>query len=409
MDPYGLTLFVYNLTLVPMIFTSILFLLIVLLNFVAKQKQPVKGDIGTPFVTVQIPTFNDPWLFRCAEHCLNFDYPKDRYEVMIVCDSSDAAYRSRIDKLAADNPGRVVLVRRDNREGFKPGALNNSLRYARGEFLVVFDSDWMPRPDFLRTILPPFADPSIAIVQSRQGFYNHKTNLITRFASHLLTIYHTLVMPINQRINCVFFCGTAGAIRRSAFEAVGGWNKGSITEDSDLSVRLLMKGYKTAYLDYETPSEVPDTFESFLKQQMRWGYGNARVFFDYWRQILYGKGLTIKQRVMISWITLSNGTAFIVIIMTLVGISGWFLGDPKLLQLSDLTNFLKNFFVTGGFLLSGLITFVKRRQVGEIPYFIISAMTIGLLLSGTMCIAFTKAALNKPLFWHRTRRIIEHA
>jgi len=404
---YDIALFVYNLSLLPVIFFSILFLMLTFINlFIEKDKQQrYKKMNRLPFISVQIPTFNDPVAERCVRKCMQFDYPKDRYEIIIADDSTNIQTQTIMRKFAEENPEQIRYIHRDNREGYKPGALKNAMKITRGELIVIFDADWIPAKDFLKKIIHPFSDPKVAIVQTRQGFYNKNTNLITRFAAYTLMIYHTIVMPINNRINCVFFCGTAGAIRRSAFEKVGGWNLHSITEDSDLSVNLLMKGYRSVYLNFETPSEVPDTFESFIKQQMRWCYGNARVFFDNASKIMFKKGLTIKQRLMISFITLSNMAAPFVIIMTIFGFSGWFLGEPSLFNWQDLLDLAARMIFTAGFLLMGFITLLKQKRTKEFLHLITSSFTMGLVLSVASSIAFSKAALNKPLNWYCTPKI----
>jgi cellulose synthase/poly-beta-1,6-N-acetylglucosamine synthase-like glycosyltransferase len=242
-------------------------------------------------------------------------------------------------------------------------------------------------------------------VQTRQGFYNKNTNLITRFAAYVLMLYHTIVMPINNKINCVFFCGTAGAIRRSMFEEVGGWNLNSLTEDSELTVNLLLKGYKSVYLDIETLSEVPETFEGFIKQQMRWCYGNARVFLDNTLKIISKKGLTIKQRLMIIYITLGNIIAPVVIVMTLFGFLGWFLGDLTLINFGDIVELVTRVALTGGFLVIGFLTLYKRKLLKEFPYMVLALFTMGIVLAAANSIAFIKAVTNKKLHWYCTPKI----
>jgi len=123
-----------------------------------------------------------------------------------------------------------------------------------------------------------------------------------------------------------------------------------------------MKGYRGVYLDFETPSEVPDTFEGFVKQQMRWCYGNARVFFDNAGKILVGKGISLRQRAMISYITLGNLIAPAVVLMTVFGFSGWFLGEPQLFNMQDVVTLLSRFLFTAGFLVMGILTLWKKRQ-----------------------------------------------
>ena len=408
MNPYDFSMILYNIALIPVIFFSALFLILTIISLWiqrGEQHQKFKKLKELPFISVQIPTFNDPIAVRCVEKCMEFDYPKDKYELVIVDDSTHVETRVMLNKFAEDNPEFIKYIHREDRTGFKPGALRNAMKITKGEIIVVFDSDWIPKKDFLKKIVRPFSDPKMAIVQTRQGFYNHETNIITRFAAYLLMIYHTIILPINNKVNCVFFGGTAGALRRKYFDEVGGWNINSVTEDSELSVKLLMKGYKTAYLNFETPSEVPDTFESFIKQQMRWCYGNARVFFDNAGKILFKKNLGIKQKIMISFITLSNSSAIVVIGMTLFGFAGWFLGEPRLLTMTDFLQLITRFLVTAGFILAGIVTLYKRDKIKEFWHFLFSAFTMGLLMAFWNGFAFTKATFNRKLHWFCTPKI----
>ncbi|MBR9690666.1 glycosyltransferase [Candidatus Woesearchaeota archaeon] len=408
---YDLTLWVYNLTIIPVIFFSVLFIVLSAINLFVDRgpKQRWAMPKKLPFISVQIPTFNDPIAARCVEKCLKFDYPKNKYEILIVDDSTSLETQNLLKKYA--NKHKIVkFIHRDNRNGFKPGALKDAMKHTKGEILVIFDADWIPKKDFLKKIVRPFSDPTVAIVQSRQGFYNHKTNLISRFAAYVLMAYHSIIMPINQKINSVFFCGTAGAIRRKHFDEVGGWNTMSITEDAELSVNLLLKGYKNVYLDFETPSEVPDTFEAFIKQQMRWCYGNTRVFFDNAKRIMFGKGLSLKQRAMISYITLGNFIAPVIVMMTFFGLSGWFLGEPTLFNWGDIVEFFSRFAVTIGFIAMGIVTLAKRRKLNEFWPMLASVFTIGIVIAVANSYAFFKAVSGRPLHWYCTpKRANENA
>ncbi len=401
------TLFLYNITLFPIIFFSVLFLLLCVLNLVMDRPAPRRGRAlkSHPFVSVQIPVFNDPVAARCVEHCLAFDYPKDRYELVIADDSTDAGTQALMRGYAQRHPGRVKYIHRDNRAGYKPGALKHAMPATAGEIIVIFDADWTPKPDFLRRVLPHFDDPRVAIVQTRQGFLNHRTNLITRFAAYILMVYHTILMPINHRVNTVFFCGTAGAIRRKAIEDAGHWNLASITEDTDMSVKILAKGYTSVYIDVESKSEVPDTFEGFLKQQMRWCYGITRVFFDNFQEIFFRGKLTWRQRLMISFITLGNVTAPLVVLMTMFGYSGWFLGEPALMNFHDVVEFFARFLLTAGFLVMGAIAMAKRKMLREYPYLVVTSLSLGLILAVANTYAFTKAVCNSKLSWFCTPKV----
>ena len=405
---YDITLFIYNLSLVPVIFFSVLFILLAVINiFVESKKTKVKHKKlnRLPFITVQIPTYNDPVAERCVKQCLKFDYPRDKYEIMIADDSTNLDTRRILKRYAEENKEFVKYVHRDNRENFKPGALNNAMQYSKGEIIVIFDSDWIPAQDFLRKIIEPFSDPKIAVVQARQGVYNENTNLITKFATYIMWVYHQIVMPISNKADCAFFCGTAGAIRRSAFEEVGGWNLHSITEDADLTVNLLLKGYKTIYLEFETPSEVPDTFEGFIKQQMRWCYGNTRVFIDNASGILFNKNISIRQRTMIMYLTLGNLVAPLVVMMTFFGFAGWFLGEIKLFSFSDIINFLIKLIYTSGFIIIGIVTLYRKRKLSEFPTFLLAGLTVGIITSVANSVAFIRAVSNKKLHWFCTPKV----
>ncbi|MFH0961350.1 MAG: glycosyltransferase family 2 protein [archaeon] len=406
-DPYDISLFIYNLALVPLVFFSALFVVLSFISiFIDKGQKTARwkpfAEKDLPFITVQIPVFNDPIAARCVSKCLEFDYPRKRYEIIIADDSTNPKTRRMMEGLSLENPGQVKYVYRSERTGFKPGALKNAMSFSRGEFIVVFDSDWIPKRDFLRKIIEPFSDSKVAIVQSKQGFYNRKANVVTRFAAYLLIMYHSIIMPINSKVNSVFFCGTAGALRRTHFEEVGGWNPDSVTEDCEISVKLLARGYTSVYLDYETPSEVPDTFEAFLKQQMRWCYGNTRVFIDNFRLILFEGNLGLRQRFMMAFNTLGNGPTVPVVIMTCAGMAGWFLGEVRLFVLSDLFVFGSRLLVTGGFLFGGFIALHKRGELSEWKDVVFMSFTIGLVVAFANAFAFMKAVLNQKINWFCT-------
>ena len=406
MEPHDIALFVYNIALLPVVFFSILFIMLALLNlFIDKKKENKLAELKElPFITVQIPAYNDPVAERCIRHCMEFNYPKDKYELIIADDSSNTETQSMLARFEEQNPGFVKYVHREHRKGFKAGALKNSMKHARGELIVIFDADWMPGRDFLSNVIKPFSDPKVAIVQTRQGFYNKDSNIITRFAAYILMIYHTIIMPVSNKANCVFFCGTAGAIRRSIFEKVGGWNLNSLTEDSDLTVRMLLNGYKTVYLDFATPSEVPSTFESFIKQQMRWCYGNARVFFDNALKILFKKGIPLRQRATILFVTLGNIASPFVFIMTIAGFSGWFLGEPELFGFKDIVDMAIRILMTAGFMIMGIIALHRNKALKEFPYLVLASLTMGLVLAVANSIAFFRAAFNKQLSWFCTAK-----
>lgn len=406
MTPQEITLLIYNLALIPVVFFSVLFLIISALNlFVDNTKAKTKKTKDYyPFVTVQIPSFNDSVAARCVKACMNLNYPKDRFEIMIVDDSTNKETQRLLKKFAEENKGFIKYIHRTNRNGYKPGALKDAMPQVKGEIIAIFDADFIPKKDFLKVIVEPFQDPKIAIVQGRQGFLNTEKNLITKFASYLLMIHHTILMPINHRFNSVFFCGTGGAIRKKAIEDVGGWNAESITEDSDLSVKILSKGYKNVYVNFETPSEVPETLEAFLKQQQRWTFGNIRVFIDHAKEILFSRKFKAGQKFMMTFVTLGPTIAPVILLMTLAGFMGWFFGEPELFGIQQLLEFSAKFLITAGFLIMAYITLYKQRSLKQFPSLILATFSISIVLAVANSVAVYKALFQKDKHLYKDKK-----
>jgi cellulose synthase/poly-beta-1,6-N-acetylglucosamine synthase-like glycosyltransferase len=401
MTPYEISLLLYNIALIPVMIVSLVFLFITLLSiFFNDPIIPKKKKEITPFVTVQIPSFNDTVAVKCVESCLKLDYPKNKFEIMILDDSTDVKTQKLLKAYEKKYPGFVRYVHRENRHGYKPGALKDAMHLVKGEIIVIFDADFEPKPDFLKKIVAPFEDKKVAVVQGRQGFSNADTNLVSKFASYLLKIHHSILMPINNKANTVFFCGTAGAIRKSALLEAGGWNTDSITEDTDLSVKILAKGYKNVYLKIETPSEVPVTIEAFIKQQVRWTFGNMRVFLDHYKLILFSKKLKLKQKFMITFLTCGNLIAPLVLIMTIAGMLGWFLGEPQLFQLAQLQEFFIKIFYTAGFFIMAIVMLYRDKNLKQFPSFVLASISLSIILAVANTIAVFKAIFmkNKPLY-----------
>lgn len=408
MNGTEITLLLYNLALLPVVFFSVFFLIMTIISLIVDKKPDSKLPRLTkfPFVTVQIPTYNDLVALRCVKACQEFTYPKEKYEIMIVDDSTDQKVTSTLKKYAKKHG--LVFVHRDNRDGYKPGALKECMHLVNGEIITLFDSDFIPHKDFLQQIIRPFTDPKVAIVQGRWSFINTNKNLITRFASYILMVQHHIFMPINNKANVVFLCGTAGAIRTKILNEVGGWNAHSITEDMDLSVKILSKGYKNVYLPFDTPNEVPETLESFLKQQMRWSFGGVRVFLDNAKKILYKSKLNLQQRLLISFMTMGNLVAPLVLLMTVLGFMGWFSGDIKLFGLTDFMQLILKFVYTSGFLVMAGVMLYKHKNLNDFPKLVLATFSISLILATANSIAIYKAIFrkDKPLYGNNSSWIV---
>jgi len=409
MEAYLINLAIYQALLLPIIFFSILYYVLgftTLFISMPRYRFPKIRDEDLPSVTVQIPVYNDPVAIRCVKKCLQFNYPKNKYDIIMADDSTDEITKNIIDDFAGRHAS-VRVVRRGGRKGYKPGALNYILPQTKGDIICLFDSDFVPKKNFLRKLVAPFVqDENVAVVQSRMSFTNYNTNIISKFAGTLLIMYHNCIMPIGSKLNAIFFCGTGGAIRKDILLKAGGWNDKSITEDADLSVVLLEKGYKHVYMHNLTcAGEVPFTLKSFLVQQTRWAYGMTRIFVERWKTIFFSKNFTLSQKGMITYITTGYVVAPIVVLVAITGQLGWILTPPKPFLISDILNFMLMFAYTSGFIFLGVIGIKRDGKIGDFFKLLLAAFTIGIVLAFTNMIAFFKAVLGMKSGWIRTPKM----
>jgi cellulose synthase/poly-beta-1,6-N-acetylglucosamine synthase-like glycosyltransferase len=235
-----------------------------------------------PRVTVQLPIFNEQYVVdRLLDAVCRLDYPKDKLDIQLLDDSTDETVevaRILVDRYAAlGHP--VKYLHRDNREGFKAGALAEGLKTAKGEFVAIFDADFVPPPDFLRKCIHHFTDPAVGMVQTRWTHLNRHYSLLTEVEAILLDGHFVLEHSGRSRSGVFFnFNGTAGMWRRCAIDEAGGWEHDTLTEDTDLSYRAQLKGWKFVYLqDVECPAELPVEMTAFKTQQARWAKGLIQV------------------------------------------------------------------------------------------------------------------------------------
>jgi len=235
-----------------------------------------------PRVTVQLPIFNEQYVVdRLLDAVCRLEYPQDKLDIQLLDDSTDETIevaRLLVERYAAlGHP--VVYLHRDNREGYKAGALAEGLKTAKGEFVAIFDADFVPPPDFLLQCIDHFTDPKVGMVQTRWTHINRNYSLLTQVEAILLDGHFVLEHSARSRSGVFFnFNGTAGMWRRSAIDEAGGWEHDTLTEDTDLSYRAQMKGWKFVYLqDVECPAELPVEMTAFKTQQARWAKGLIQV------------------------------------------------------------------------------------------------------------------------------------
>ena len=235
-----------------------------------------------PFVTIQLPLFNEPLVVeRLLRATCAIDYPRERFEVQILDDSTDETSRIVAGLLPELSESGVALrhLRRRERRGFKAGALAEGLRVARGEFLLVFDADFVPPPDILYQMIHYFTDERIGMVQARWGHLNRGESLLTRIEAILLDGHFVVEHTARNRSGRFFnFNGTAGIWRRACIESAGGWHFDTLTEDLDLSYRAQLVGWRFLYLpEIVVPAELPPTLDAFFSQQFRWTKGAVQT------------------------------------------------------------------------------------------------------------------------------------
>ncbi|MBI4466103.1 MAG: glycosyltransferase [Acidobacteria bacterium] len=231
-----------------------------------------------PQVTIQLPLYNEKYVTeRLLDAVAPLDYPRESLEIQVLDDSTDDTVRvarDGVERYAATGLN-IHYLHRSHRTGYKAGALAEGLRQARGEFIAVFDADFLPPADFLRRTLPYFADRQLAMVQTRWSYINRHYSLLTEVQAILLDGHFILEHAARWRAGLFFnFNGTAGVWRRAAIEDAGGWQHDTLTEDTDLSYRAQLRGWKFLYLpEVECPSELPVDINAFKAQQARWAKG----------------------------------------------------------------------------------------------------------------------------------------
>jgi len=250
---------------------------------VRRQPPPPKGSFAQPpAVTVQLPMYNERYVAaRVIEAACRIDYPRERLEIQVLDDSTDEtreiALRT-VERLRAGGHN-VVYLHRGDRAGYKAGALEAGTKVARGEFIAVFDADFLPPPNILRETIDHFTDPRVGLVQCRWEHLNRDDSLLTRVQAVLLDGHFLIEHTARNRTGrYMSFNGTAGIWRRAAIEDAGGWQHDTLTEDLDLSYRAQLRGWRFVFLpELTAPAELPPEINAFKAQQHRWTKGGAQT------------------------------------------------------------------------------------------------------------------------------------
>jgi len=251
---------------------------------------PGRPPASLPMVCVQLPMFNEHAVgARVVEVAAALDWPSDRLVVQVLDDSTDAEISATMRQACVDAQARTGVrcawIHRENRTGYKAGALEAGRRLTDADFIAIFDADFVPPRDYLRRAVPHFYDNDggaigdLALVQAQWGHLNDDESLLTAAQALWVDDHHTLQQSWRSAaLDFVNFTGTAGLWRASAIEAAGGWRSASLVEDCELSFRVLFAGYRTRFVkEIVVPAELPQTFAAYRLQQKRWTQGWAQL------------------------------------------------------------------------------------------------------------------------------------
>ena len=345
-----LVIFIYSL--------SQLHLLINYLKATKSTDEAEKFDFATeelPQVTIQLPLYNEYYVVeRLLNNIARINYPKDKLEIQVLDDSTDHSIEktSEIIEELQKSGLNIQHIRRENRTGFKAGALKEGLKIAKGEYIAVFDSDFVPGENWLMETLPYFKNPKIGVVQTRWGHLNRDYSLLTRIQAFALD-FHFILEQTGRNFgrNFINFNGTAGIWRKECILDAGNWSGDTLTEDLDLSYRAQMKKWEFKYLEnVETPAELPVVISAARSQQFRWNKGAAENFRKNYGKLLKDKSVSFATKFH-GFFHLLNSSMFMIVLLLAV------LSVPVLYIKHNNPAFSWYFNVMAGFAISTVIFF----------------------------------------------------
>ena len=370
-----------------------------------------------PLITVFIAAHNEERVIGgCIEALLNTDYPHDRVKIVPVNDRSMDRTQQVIDRYAARHPGRISPYHRTGGLEGKAAALKDALQFAQGDIAIIFDADYVPGRGLLKQLVAPFFDPETGAVMGRVVPVNTGVNLLTR----LLDLERSAGYQVGQqaRMNMNLtpqYGGTVGGVRLSAVEAAGGWHDDTLAEDTDITIRLMLHGWKTVYTNRsECYEEVPQDWETRIRQVRRWAKGHNQVLARHWWSFATSPYLTLAQRI--------DGLLLLfVFLIPLLMLFGWclalglyFLHAGSLLSAlvpafalmlyGTLGNFAAFFEIVVAVLVDG-----NRRRLRLLPFNMLGFLVSLFAISGAVVSLLLDSLLDRKLVWDKTVRYREGA
>ena len=320
------------------------------------EKFDLTNPDETPYITIQLPVYNEMYVMeRLLDNIAKIDYPKDKLEIQVLDDSTDETVETTLKHIKNIQATGLDIkhITRTDRSGFKAGALKEGLKIAKGEFIAIFDSDFLPTKDWLKRTVPYFKDKQIGVVQTRWGHINRNYSILTRIQAFALDAHFTLEqVGRNSKGHFINFNGTAGLWRKQCIIDAGNWEGDTLTEDLDLSYRAQLKNWKFKYLeDVETPAELPVVISAARSQQFRWNKGGAENFKKMMWRVLKNQNISAKTKVH-GLLHLLNSTMFLNVLI--VGV----LSIPMLYIKNEYTHLKPYFYFMSFFVISSIIFFI---------------------------------------------------
>ncbi|WP_299002491.1 glycosyltransferase [uncultured Tenacibaculum sp.] len=355
-----ITLYTISLVLILLYALAQFNLLINYLKARKKQDNSLKFDFSNPneipYVTIQLPVFNELYVMeRLLNNIAKLEYPREKLEIQVLDDSTDESVENTAKQIAELQKTGLDIqhIRRENRQGFKAGALKEGLKTAKGEFIAIFDADFLPKENWLLETVPYFKNPKIGVVQTRWGHINRNYSTLTKIQAFALDAHFTLEqVGRNSQGHFINFNGTAGIWRKECIYDAGNWEGDTLTEDLDLSYRAQLKNWKFKYLEnVVTPAELPVVISAARSQQFRWNKGGAENFQKMLKRILTNKNIPLKTKIH-GTLHLLNSSMFTCIFLVAI------LSIPMLYIKNEYAHLKIYFLVMSFFIISTLIFFI---------------------------------------------------
>ncbi|ROL61807.1 glycosyltransferase [Bacteroidetes/Chlorobi group bacterium ChocPot_Mid] len=384
---------------------------IVMLYYYHKTSKISEPDMNLPeelpHVTVQLPMYNEMYVIeRLLAAVCNFDYPKDKLEIQVLDDSTDETINiaQRLVSYYREEGYDINYIHRDNRQGFKAGALKHGLSLAKGEFVAIFDADFVPKKDFLLKTIPQFNNKNVGCVQTRWEHLNEEYSLLTRALALALDGHFAIEQQVRNKAGFfIQFNGTAGIWRKETIIDAGNWQEDTLTEDMDLSFRAQLKGWKFVFLNNVTsPAELPADINALKTQQFRWTKGAVETAKKILPQVFKSdQPLKIKLE---SFVLLTSNIVFPFIILVAL------LNIPLVIIKNNVSGYDEFYTMMSIFVLASISTFLFylygqralhldwRKRLLFFPIFLGGSM--GMAVNNTK--AVIEALINKKSGFERT-------